>query len=130
VSEWPAGSCTIPARTLAIGDRVEIRFNLAHQGTASGFTFQVLWDQALMAQRTATAHEGAVTGHGDASIGPAGTTLDMQTWGTALLLESRVATASDVLNQDITVDFLGSLAAAGTDTVSLQNYTVLRYPAQ
>jgi len=124
------GSCTIPARTLAIGDRVEIRFNLAHQGTASGFTFQVLWDQALMAQRTATAHEGAVTGHGDASIGPAGTTLDMQTWGTALLLESRVATASDVLNQDITVDFLGSLAAAGTDTVSLQNYTVLRYPAQ
>ncbi len=124
------GSCTIPARTLAVGDRVEVRFNLSHQGTAQGFVFQVLWGQTTLVQRTASAHDAVVTGHGDASVGPAGTLLDMQTWGTALLLDSRVAAASDALNADITVNFLGAMSTAGTETVSLQNYTVLRYPAQ
>jgi hypothetical protein len=124
------GSCTIPARTLAIGDRVEIRFNLSHQGAANGFTFQVRWGQATIVQRTASSLDSMVTGHGDASFGPAGTALDMQSWGTSLALDSRVAAASDPLNADIAVDFLAGMTAAGTDTVALQNYTVLRYPAQ
>jgi hypothetical protein len=54
----------------------------------------------------------------------------MQTWGTTLTLDSRVAQSTDVLNEDINVAFLAGMTAAGADTVSLQNYTVLRYPAQ
>ena len=124
------GSCTIPARTLAMGDRVEVRFNLAHQGTSKGYTFQVRWGEATMVKRTASAQDGIITGHGDATIGPAGTTLDMQTWGTALTLESKIAPATDPLNADISVDFLGAMNASSSDSVSLQNYTVIRYPAQ
>jgi hypothetical protein len=130
VSSVVLGSCRIPAKTLAGGDRVEVRFSLSHQGTANAYSFQVNWGQTTMVQRTASARDAVVTGHGDASVGSAGTTLDMQTWGASLSLDSRVATASDPLNADITVNFLGSMSSAGTDTVSLQNYTVLRYPAQ
>ena len=71
-----------------------------------------------------------VTGHGDATFGSAGTTLDMQSWGTVLPLSSLVEPASDALSNAIVVDFDAGLNATGTDTVSLQNYTILRYPAQ
>jgi hypothetical protein len=124
------GSCTIPANTLSPGDRVEVRFTLAHQGTARGFGLQVLWGQTTIVQRTASASDALVTGHGDASVGTTGATLDMQTWGTVLTLDSRIAAASDVLTSAINVGFLASMSTAGADSVSLQNYTVLRYPAQ
>jgi hypothetical protein len=124
------GVCSIPARTLAIGDRVEVRFTFAHAGTTKGFNYEVHWGDATMVMRTATTRDTLVTGRGDATIGPAGTTLDVQTWGTSLSLDSRLAMTTDVLSQDIPVSFLAALTAAGTDTISLQNYTVLRYPAQ
>ena len=124
------GACTIPAHTLAIGDRVEVRFIFSHQGTAKGYMFQVNWGGTSMLQRTASAGDAMVTGHGDASIGPAGATLDMQSWGTSLALASSVVSSADSIASDINVEFLGAMAAAGTDLVSLQNYTVLRYPAQ
>jgi hypothetical protein len=128
------GSCTIPAGTLATGDRVEVRFNYSYhsslQGTAGGFNFRVAWGTATMVQRTASAQDAIVTGHGDATFGSAGTTLDMQSWGTVLPLSSLVEPASDALSNAIVVDFDAGLNATGTDTVSLQNYTILRYPAQ
>ena len=37
------GSCTIPAGLLAPGDRVEMRFNYAHSGSAGGFSSEVHW---------------------------------------------------------------------------------------
>jgi hypothetical protein len=124
------GACVIPAKTLAIGDRVEVRFSFLHPVTTHGFNFLVRWGRTTMVQRTASTHDSVVTGHGDATAGTAGTSLDMQTWGTALLFDSRVAAASDALDADINVDFQAALSAAGTDTVWLQNYTILRYPAQ
>jgi hypothetical protein len=123
------GTCVIPAKTLALGDRVEMRFSFSHQGAANAFGLQVRWGQATMVQRTGSAADAVVTGHGDASVGPDGTTLDMQTWGTALSLDSRVAASSDPLNADIPVDFQAAMITAGSDTVRLENYTVLRYPA-
>jgi len=83
-----------------------------------------------MVKRTASAQDAMITGHGDATIGPAGTTLDMQTWGTALTLDSKIVPATDPLNADISVEFLGAMSASSSDSVSLQNYTVIRYPAQ
>lgn len=126
----PLGSCTIPSHTLAIGDRVEVRFTFAHQGTSRGFNFLVRWGGATLVSRAASYRDELVTGRGDAAIGPAGTTLSVQTWGTTLALDSKVALTTDVLSSDIQIDFLGGLSSAGNDVVSLQNYTVLRYPAQ
>jgi hypothetical protein len=130
VSLLSLGSCVIPAKTLARGDRVEVRFNYSHQGTANGFVFLVRWGQTPLVQRTGSAHDALVTGHGDATIGTNGISLDMQTWGTALPLDSIVATSSDALNAPIEIDFQGAMSTAGSEIVWLQNYTVLRYPAQ
>ena len=49
------GSCTIPSGLLTSGDHVEIKFELAHQGTSGGFSFQVLWAGTTILQRTAAA---------------------------------------------------------------------------
>jgi hypothetical protein len=129
VNDTLLGSCTIPANTLAAGDRVEVRFGFSHQGTANGYNFQVHWGRTALVRRTASARDRVVTGHGDASIGTGEIALDMQTWGTALPLTSVVASSSDPLNADITVNFQGAMAAAGADSVTLENFTVLRYPA-
>ena len=127
---WAA--CTIPANTLAIGDRVEVRFSFSHQGTTSGFNFQVNWGQTAMVQRTASARrrDRDRAWRRNHRIRP-GPRLDMQTWGTALPLDSGggVSIRRDQFARSY-VDFQAALSAAGTDTVSLQNYTVLRYPAQ
>lgn len=124
------GNCTIPANTLAVGDRVEVRFSYVHQGATSGFSFQVNWGGTVMVQRAGSAADAVVTGHGDATPGPAAATLDMQTWGTTLALNSTVAMSSDPLNADINIQFQGAVSSAGTDAITLQNYTILRYPAQ
>jgi hypothetical protein len=109
---------------------LEVRFSLSHQGSANGFVFSVLWGPAIMVQRTASSSDAMVSGHGDAAIGPAGANLDMQTWGSVLPLASGVASAPNALATALKVDFQIALSAAGTDSVSLQNYTVLRYPAK
>lgn len=123
------GSCVIPANTLSVGDRVEIRFSLSHQGTANGFVFSVHWGQTAVVQQTVSQTEVIVTGHGDASVGSAGTNLDMQTWGSVLSLASGVTSAPNAPGTPLTVDFQVGMSAAGSDSVSLQNYTILRYPA-
>ena len=123
------GSCVIPANTLAVGDRVEVRFSLSHQGSASGFIFSVLWGGTTIVHQAVPQSEAIVTGHGDASIGTGGTNLDMQTWGAVLPFAAGVASASNALGALIKVDFQVGISAAGTDSVTLQNYTVLRYPA-
>ncbi len=124
------GTCTIPAKTISVGDRLEVRFSLSHLGTTNGFTFIVNWGATTMVQRSASAFDSVVIGHGDAAAGPSATELDMQTWGRVLQLDSRVATASDPLNADINVTFQAYMKASGTDNVALQNYTILRYPAK
>ncbi len=130
VSYTSLSSCSIPAKTLSAGDRVEIRFNYSHQGTVNGFKFQVRWGDATLVQREASARDELIAGRGDATTGSGPTNLDVQTWGTVLPLNSRVASSSAALTSDIEIDFQGAMSAAGTDSVSLQNYTVLRYAAQ
>ena len=109
---------------------MEVRYSFAHQGSTNGFNFGVLWGQTTMVQRTASAFDGVVAGHGDASIGTTGATLDMQTWGSVLPFASGVAISTDSLTANITVNLQASMTTTGTDTVSLQDYTVLLYPAK
>jgi hypothetical protein len=65
----------------------------------------------------------------NAGINPAGTVLSAETWGAVLGLANGVGTALDSTSSAITIRFLGQLAAEGADTVTLRNFTVLRYPA-
>jgi hypothetical protein len=121
------GTCAIPSGLLAPGDRVEIRFDFSHQGTVSGFTFQILWGATTILQRNAGASDALVTGRANAAILAAGAQLDSQSWGTLLPFSATVAGAADAYTNGLTVDFRGMLAQTG-DTLTLGNYTVVRFP--
>jgi hypothetical protein len=53
--------------------------------------------------------------------------LDAQSWGTVLPFSASVASAADAYASGLTIDFQGMLAQTG-DTLTLANYTVVRYP--
>jgi hypothetical protein len=55
--------------------------------------------------------------------------LSVQSWGTVLGLAAGVLNAYDSLNFPIALAFEGQMAATTTDTVTLRNFSVVRYPA-
>jgi hypothetical protein len=121
------GYCVVPGGTLKAGDHVEIRFDYAHSGTQSGFTFAVQWGTTTVLSRDAAAGEGLVSGRADASVGPSSTQLSAQSWGSALPLAGVVGVASDTLNAPLTIGFSGNLAQSSGDALALTGLTVLRY---
>ena len=121
------GTCAIPAGLLAPGDRVEIRFDFAHQGTASGFSFEIHWGATTVVHRDAAAGEALATGRADAALLAAGAQLSSQSWGALLPFSATAGSATDSYTGGLTVDFQGMLAQAG-DTLTLGNYTVVRFP--
>ncbi len=121
------GACAVPAGVLAPGDRVEIRFDLEHQGTATGFTFEVRWGSTAIVHRDAAASDVLATGRADAAILASGAQLSFQSWGTALPFTAGVASSTDAWASGLTIDFQGKLAQTG-ETLTLRNYTVVRFP--
>jgi len=121
------GACAIPSGLLAPGDRVEIRFDLAHQGTASGFSFEIHWGATTMVHRDAAAGEALVTGRADAALLAPNAQLSSQSWGALLPFSATVGSATDAYTSGVTIDFQGMLAQAG-DTLTLANFTVVRFP--
>jgi hypothetical protein len=120
------GACSIPAGLLLPGDRVEIRFDLEHQGTASGFSFEVHWGGTVLAHRDAVASDTLVTGRADAGILAGSAQLSFQSWGAILPFTAGVASAADAYTTGLTIDFQGKLASASGDTLYLRNFTVVR----
>ena len=122
------GVCSIPAGVLLPGDRVEVRFDLEHQGTASGFSFEVHWGGTVLGHRDATAGDALVSGRADGGILAAGAQMSFQSWGAVLPLTAGVASAPDAYSNGLVIDFQGRLAAAAGDTLTLRNFTVVRLP--
>jgi len=52
----------------------------------------------------------------------------VQTWGTVLSFAAGVMNGWDSLAYPIVLNFQGMMVATTTDTVTLRNYTVVRYP--
>ena len=123
-------TCTIAAGVLGSGDRIEVRFQLAHTGTATGFSGEVRVGSATVVSRSAGASETRLTGETDFSIFGTSQLWDSQTWGTALPLATTTGTSTEDTSQALTVSFRGQMASATTDSVALRNYMVIRYPAQ
>jgi hypothetical protein len=124
------GSCTIPAGLLRVGDRVEVRFDYWHAGTATGFWFEVRWGGTTLAARNAGAADSGATGRAEAGVHGSGAQWSAQSWGSALAFAAAMGNATDPVSSPIVVDFLGRMAGATAETVELRNFTVLRYPAQ
>jgi hypothetical protein len=121
------GTCAIPSGLLAPGDRVEMRFDFAHQGTASGFSFEIHWGATTIVHRDAAAGDARVTGRADAALLAAGAQWNSQSWGALLPFSATVGSAADSYASGVTIDFQGMLAQTG-DTLTLANYTVVRFP--
>ena len=121
------GTCTIPAAFLTAGDRVEIRFDLDHAGTAGAFSFAVLWGATTVFARNASAVDAQAAGRADAALTAAGAQLSHQSWGTSLAFAAGLGKSTDDYTAGITVSFQ-ALTALSAETVTLSNFTVVRFP--
>ncbi|HUA87127.1 MAG TPA: hypothetical protein VMB85_24895 [Bryobacteraceae bacterium] len=123
-------SCTIPAGLLGAGDRIEVDFQYAHTGSATGFTGAILWSGSTIVSRTAAASEIALSGRMTFGIGSSGQSWDSQSWGNSLAFAAGAGSASANIGQNLTVSFQADMASSTGDTIGLMNFTVIRYPAQ
>lgn len=122
----PIGSCQIPAGMLTAGNRVEVRFDAAHQGTA-GYSIEVRWGATPLVHRDAASGDVLLTGRADGVILASGAQVSSQSWGTVLPFAATVASAGDTYAAGLTIGFFG-MTAQGADSVALTNYTVVRIP--
>jgi hypothetical protein len=121
------GTCVIPADTLQEGDRVAIHFDYAHAGTLSDYTFRVLWGGATIMSRDVNAADSFITGRADAAVGASSTQLSGQSWGAVLSLGAALGVASEPLDAPLTVTLSGNLTQPAGDSLTLTNFTVVRY---
>jgi len=121
------GACDVPAGGLQSGDRIEIRFTFAHSGTASGFDLLINWGSTAILSRRGGIQDRAVVGQADAAITAAGAQLSVESWGTVLTLLPAIVTSP--LQNGVQINLLADVSNPGSDTVTLTNYTVLRYPS-
>lgn len=121
------GTCQIPAGLLLTGDRVEVRLDVSHQGTAGGFSVELDWGATVLAHRDAAPADVLVSMHAGGSLLPAGAQLSSESWGTVLPFAAAVASASDSFTGGLTINVAGMVAQAG-DSVTVTNFTVVRIP--
>lgn len=124
------GSCTAPAGLLGVGDRIEVQFQYAHSGVATGFTAEVHFGGATVFSRAGASGETMVVGKISFGIYSGAQVWDLQNWGNSLSFGVATGTASENITQNVTISLRGSMAGATSDTVILRNFTVVRYPAQ
>jgi hypothetical protein len=124
------GSCTLPGGLLQTGDRIEVRFQYTHTGTATGFTPAIVWGGTTVLSRAAAAADTSVAGQVGFGINAGSQSYNTQSWGSALALASGVGNATVNSSVNLTISFQGELASATSDAVVLSNFTVTRYPAQ
>jgi hypothetical protein len=121
------GACHIPGGFLGAGDRIEIRFDLEHEGSGGGYSFEVKWGTVTLLHRDGAVGDTLATGRADVGLKAAGAQFSHQSWGSSLAFNAGVGTAADdYFANGITIDFRAN-AAAG-DTVSLRNFAVVRVP--
>jgi hypothetical protein len=120
------GGCDITAAGLLPGDRIEVQFTFAHTGATSAFSLQLNWGNTAILARTGGAQDVAVVGRADAAITAAGAQLSIESWGTVLPFLPGILNAPP--QAGLLVGFRAALSTAGPDSVTLTNYTVLRFP--
>jgi len=123
------GSCTILGGFLLSGDRLDIRFLFSHTGTAGGFSYAVNWGATNIVQRNGGTADALVSGRADASVTGGPTPVAEESYGTILPNLSLLTMAPDSLVTPLTITFQAAIGNASTDTVSLVNYSVVRFPA-
>ncbi len=123
-------TCTIPAGVLGTGDRLEVQYHFLHSGAASGFTTLVRIGSQTVSSRTLASNESLLVGNSRFGIFSAEQIWDSQSWGTSSGILTGTGLAAEDTSQAVTVTLLGNLGSSSADTIGLENFTVIRYPAQ
>jgi hypothetical protein len=121
------GSCVIPGGFLGAGDRVEIRFNFEHQGSAGGFTFAIQWGATTVMARTGSPSDAQIAGRIDAALTATGAQLSNESWGTSLPFAAGLGASLIDYTAGIVVNFQG-MTSLSAETLTLRNFTVTRFP--
>lgn len=124
------GTCTIPAGVLGSGDRIEVRYQYGHVGSAAGFTATVEFGGTTVLSRAAASSESVLVGDARVGLYSGAQTWDVESWGASTAVAVGAGTAGENVAASITVSLRGQMAVGGSDTVALRNFTVIRYPAQ
>jgi hypothetical protein len=124
------GSCTIPAGLLGTGDRVAVAYQMAHTGSAVGFAGELHFGGSTILSRSTAGGETSVAAHADFGIFAGGQAWSAQSWGNTLSFVTGVGASAEDTSQAVTISFRGQMLATTTDSVTLRNFTVIRYPAQ
>ncbi|MEO8661940.1 MAG: hypothetical protein ABI693_25965 [Bryobacteraceae bacterium] len=124
------GTCTIPAGMWNAGDRFELKFDFTHDGSTNGFTVQVAVNQTVLTTRSMPPVEGFVTGSVSGGLFGGGLQWNSQTWGSAFAMVTHAGSMALDPSSELAIDLRASQDAAGSETVTLQNFTLIRYPAQ
>ncbi|HEY1757365.1 MAG TPA: hypothetical protein VGG72_18470 [Bryobacteraceae bacterium] len=125
------GSCTLPAGLLSNGDRLEIEYQYSHTGSAGGFTPQVMIAGAVVVvNRAAASTESVFVGRTSFGLYSGAQTWATQSWGASTLAFAASAGPSSIVPTLATTISFQGLTGSITDTLTLGNFTVIRYPAQ
>jgi hypothetical protein len=124
------GTCTIPAGLIQPGDRLEVKFDYFHTGNASGFTVQMNVNQATVFVRWLPASESFLSGSVSSGFYSNGMQWRAQLQDSTSAPGSSIGLLGVTATTGIVIDLLASLDQGGAETVALQNFTVVRYPAQ
>jgi hypothetical protein len=123
------GTCSIPGGVLRAGDRVEISFDMAHDGATAGDTFEARWGASVIASHTAPPASSAGTSRISLGVFTGGAQWSSINWASGSAATTGAGTTNEVLTDPLTVDFRGLLGGATTDTLTLRNFTVVRIQA-
>ncbi|MGA2116389.1 MAG: hypothetical protein ABSH56_16730 [Bryobacteraceae bacterium] len=121
------GTCNIAAGILHAGDRVEIHFDLAHQGTAGTSAMTLEWGATTITPVAASANATLITGRAQAGLLASGAQTSWQAWGSAVPFSAGVGAAPDAYANGLTIAFLGNVTRP-PDTLTLTQFAVVRVP--
>lgn len=124
------GTCTLPALLLNPGDRIEVRYQFSHTGTATGFTPQISWAGFPVMSRAASAADTAFAGVMDFAITSSSQPFSGQSWGSSLAFATALGSTSANSALSLQIAFLGQMSSSTSDSLTLSNFTVVRYPTQ
>ena len=121
------GTCTVPAGVLQPGDRIEIVYDLSHEGTAVDGEFEVRAGGTAILARAFPAAEAYASGRVGMSVGTGTLQWHSESWGKTLAAAFDAGNLAVDPANALGIEFRARMNSAGGESLTLRNYTVIRH---
>jgi len=122
------GICHIPGSLIRPGDRFEVKFDLTHEGDTTSYSYAVYWGNTVITTRSAAGSEGVSAGTISVMTHSASMNWNWQSWGVASSILASAGSGA-LPAGSIDVDVKAMMSTTTSETVTLRNLTVVRYPS-